>query len=668
MAIASSDTVSETYCVRDIKRIWPNAFCTSGGTFYFGYIDTDDHAVVHSSADNGMTWSLMWDFGIRTGITVTTSLSGDIVATYWDSQIRVAVNGAEVSLGSLALTGTDPSILLAVCYYPLLIIGSTNDGDRTSTTTVRVDSNPSWGVDLGGTGGLGGTTAWWEGVDCVLGYSSDGQYVGITIFAASTDVSQSWIAAYYVPIAGGDAIRVGFLFGNGSIVGPTDPTGVWPGLYEGQAKCGWRSFPNFEGVGTGYSHFNIGPGYLSMAAFYSPGLNNDATIIGPSVRADRGMLGVHQAAFCCRMDGQLTFAFRDSTGLIGSTVLTDDLDVVDSNRLSAPYSRSRAYGTLPGLSTALMWGEANQTGGHLTFFVLTSEIPASSGPSIITSGGRSGVIESGANMNLVRIADKAVNTNRRASNVQLRSKVTTTTITTARPTGVALGTIREDGGASRYDLSTLVAALTGSSGLVDNPNNSPGCSPVLRALLEQSGVPFSVTREVFNDGDPNAHAGGNALDIAGPDTALASNSASEGNSQAMSVLCDLLATVPSLFATVIHYDPVTGHSLFIWDGKITTVNQFGGVDAQVVQDSINSIHISSSKTRLLNGLQDPAVQATLGAAPPVTDPATGLPTGRDTPDPFNADSFVYIAADNFSDGSGNPLNAGNAQIHGADFW
>lgn len=694
MAVVTSEHITKTECVGDIRRITANGFTEAGGALYLAYINMDNHAVVWTSNDNGQSWSELWDFGVRVGITIMHTLSADVCVTYWDSQVYVAYNGSEISRGSVTSTGYPVQILNAVTVYPLLIITTTSDGYYSGTQTVRVDVTPTFGPDQIGSytnNGIGG------GADSVFGYSKDGHSVCLTAYIApSIDYANS-TTAWYLPLTGTGAVAVARNYGGGGDLSTYtgDANTAWSGVNEySNARCGYRSFGDFEGVGVGYSYLNIGPGLESSGAFYSPGLTANGSfvyvlytgggglpagssssgynIIGPSVRADRGLRGVHNASFCCRVDGVLTFAFVDTNGLIGSTIPTIDLDLIDADGRHIPYSRARSYGTLPGVITPYLWGKANQSQSDFAFYVLVSDVPPPNNTIIISNGAGGQYVETGVNMRVMRIGDAIVHSERRGGNVQLRSSVPQVAVTTRKPTGASLGTIREDGGESGYDVTAMLDYLGTNTGndAVPNPNRSAGVSPVLRALLTQSGIPFSIVREVYNDGDPNGHQGGNALDIAGADTSLAvsQQTASEAQSAAMQALCNLLAQVPQLFSSVIHYDPEGGNSLFIWDGQLVTAKTYGGTSSQAVLGAVDNIHIASSKSRLLAALKNADVLTALGATPAQATDSSAYVKGRAQTDPFTRDNYVYTANDNYGLDGTVPLNAGNASIHGADFW
>lgn len=192
-----------------------------------------------------------------------------------------------------------------------------------------------------------------------------------------------------------------------------------------------------------------------------------------------------------------------------------------------------------------------------------------------------------------------------------------------------LGPIRTKDALPAYDLDRLVRGCTDPNSL-PNPNRSKGCSPVLRELFYESGIPFSIIRETANDGENYGHQGGNALDICGPDMPdVLSQILTDVQNQEMVYILDLLRAVPELFATAVHVDlDNASNSVFIYNGSLTTIAKFGGATGSAVRDYVQKIHISSSPQRLLSALNKERVQAALGivAIAPGSAPGSGLTT------------------------------------------
>jgi hypothetical protein len=137
----------------------------------------------------------------------------------------------------------------------------------------------------------------------------------------------------------------------------------------------------------------------------------------------------------------------------------------------------------------------------------------------------------------------------------------------------------------------------------------------------------------------------------------------------MAEITAFLRAVPSLFASVIHYDPITpSNSLFIWDGQLTTAGQFGGLSAQIVKDSISNIHISSSRSRLLANLKTPVIQAALGTGPGFTDITTGAATAAAIPDLFGNDRYVYVNDDGYIGSAVEGLAVKKEPAQIVNFW
>lgn len=167
----------------------------------------------------------------------------------------------------------------------------------------------------------------------------------------------------------------------------------------------------------------------------------------------------------------------------------------------------------------------------------------------------------------------------------------------------AMGDVRTDKVLANYDVDYLLRGATGQP--IANPANSPGCTPILRAIIDQTGMPYGIGRELSNDGESYGHQGGNAIDVI-----AASTSTDEHG--ALAALCVLLQQVPELFATVIHYDPdYPANDLYIHDGQVTDNSAFGGTNSITVTEALGRIHISSSLGRLTSALTRPTVQAVL---------------------------------------------------------
>lgn len=615
--------VTFTAALTDVKSVMLHAFASTGGVHYFGYVNSAGHGVVYKSLDDGATWALVSDYGTASFVAVTVARDNDIVVTV------STTGGTSVYKGwSLQRTAVVAQYG-AVTFWPI-------------TFTIASGSASSTAGDSS-QGALTGTNlAAIYPVYAVLGYGvNNGEY--LTVSASNFDSALGYGGVGPTKLANFH-------------VGPSDPKNPnspmvaqfdttlygqqWPGLVSA-SYSGFVSSNDFSGTGTG----GTGSGYsltYSLANTRGTYFTGYPTTASTYV-ADRGLVGPHKAAFSCTVDGTLVSFLIDKNGLYGSTIDAGELQSVDSSGAVSPFDKAKIYGNTQDTWSTLCFG-AGQQSGSFTVFTLTNNSNETS-------------------HTLYRLHDSDPLTRNHAANTQLLSQVTTVTsgstgetvdpfaLTTASN---SLGPVRVTGTAAKFGVDLLVQACT-QDGVLPNPSQSPGCSTILRELMNQSGVPYSIVRELANDGDPNGHQGGNALDLAGPSTStvLTGASVNDGAYQEMAVICAFLRAVPSLFATVIHYDPITpSNSLYIWDGRLTTAAQFGGVTAQVVKDSISNIHISSSRSRLLAALQSPTGQAALGFGPAVTDPTTRAVTTKTVPDPFGTDRYVYVNNDGYF---GNPV-------------
>jgi hypothetical protein len=625
--MAIINTVSYTAVITDIKSSTLNAFAQLGGTFYFGYVNVSNHAVVYSSSDNGASWGLAWDFGTATSVNVTASLDGHVVSTVTNlavTQTAVYREGTQVLLTSFASSAG------AVTLWPaILFLGG----------AFSVGSGKIGFADGGG--GLDSTnSAACAPMSAVLGYGAtagDYNVVAATFF----DPGVGW---------GGNSASIfnnltaGFTFTQTRVPN-------WVGLNSG-SYSGYLLYNNFAGVGTGGGHSFSTSVNNTRGVFYSgyPG--------GAAYVADRGMAPTHRTAFTCQVDGTQVCFFIDRYGLFGATVNDGVLTAIDASGTLSPFDKAKIYGNTPADTwSPYMYGAASQSGA-LTVFTVTENVASP--------------------QSMYRLSDTDPLSRPHAKNTQLLSQLTTVRTLSGglvdpfaiTPTSNALGQVRLDGTLPKYGTDLLIQACT-EDGVVLNPNHSPGCSPVLRELMTQSGVPYSVVREMANDGDPNGHEGGNAIDVAGPSTStvLVGASVSDAAYQEMAEITAFLRAVPSLFASVIHYDPITpSNSLFIWDGQLTTAGQFGGLSAQIVKDSISNIHISSSRSRLLANLKTPVIQAALGTGPGFTDITTGAATAAAIPDLFGNDRYVYVNDDGYIGSAVEGLAVKKEPAQIVNFW
>lgn len=620
-------TVSYTAVLTDIKSSTLNAFAYLGSTMYFGYINTSDHAVVYSSGNNGVTWGLAWDFGSASSVNVTASLDGHIVSTVTNigaTQTAVYREGSQVLLTSFAASSSG-----AVTLWPAIIFL----GSDFSAGSGKIGFADGGFLDATNSGACGPVSA-------VLGYGVDaGTYnvVADTFFDSGVGWGQP------------NAVIFGGLTG-GFTFTPT-PQPDWPGL-NSSSYSGFLSYRNFAGVGGGGGH-SFSTSVENTRGVFFAGYPGGSVLV-----ADRGMAAPHRTAFTCLLDGTEVCFFIDRYGLFGSTINNGVLQSVDASGTLSPFDKAKIYGNTSDTWSSHSYGVANQS-GSLTVFTVTANSGAPS-------------------QSLHRLSDPDPLTRSHAKNTQLLSQLTTVRTLSGdlvdpfaiTPTSNALGQVRLAGTIPKYGTDLLIQGCT-EDGVVPNPNHSPGCSPVLRELMTQSGVPYSVVREMANDGDPNGHEGGNAIDVAGPSTStvLAGASVTDSAYQEMAEITGFLRAVPSLFASVIHYDPITPtNSLFIWDGQLTTAGQFGGVNAQIVKDSISNIHISSSRSRLLANLNTAVIRAALGTGPAFTDTTTGADIGAVVPDLFGTDRYVYVNDDGYVGSATEGLAVKKEPAQTVNFW
>lgn len=182
------------------------------------------------------------------------------------------------------------------------------------------------------------------------------------------------------------------------------------------------------------------------------------------------------------------------------------------------------------------------------------------------------------------------------------------------PTTSPLGVSTTNNTLPHFDVQQLQSACANPN-MLPNPNHSEGCSPVLRAIFEMSGLPYAILREVSNDGQEAGHQGGNALDITGPTPPLTGDATavSDVADQEMVELAAFIRSVPELFAVALRVNEENdSESLYILDGKIVTKAEFG---TRLKKDTTNYIHVASSASRLRAALAIPGVQAALGVGP-----------------------------------------------------
>lgn len=140
-----------------------------------------------------------------------------------------------------------------------------------------------------------------------------------------------------------------------------------------------------------------------------------------------------------------------------------------------------------------------------------------------------------------------------------------------------------------FDFAVLRVACMNPN-VLPNPAHSTGCSPLLRELLQQIGLAYQVTREVFDDGNAAGHLGGNALDITSTDLAD---------------LARVFRQVPDLFETCAYQSEYPAESLFILAGTLVDAGALPGL----VDAGGASLHLSSSLPRLLIALHGTAIAA-----------------------------------------------------------
>lgn len=153
---------------------------------------------------------------------------------------------------------------------------------------------------------------------------------------------------------------------------------------------------------------------------------------------------------------------------------------------------------------------------------------------------------------------------------------------------------RADEVPAAFDFDILRLAC--SADVLWNPAHSTGCSPILRELLQQTGLAYKVKREIFDDGNPAVHQGGNALDISSPDLAAVAR---------------LLRVAPQLFDIFAYQSQYPADGLFVVDG---TIVEPAALTAGLIDDTGQTAHMSSSSARLLVALHGAAPAALIAAA------------------------------------------------------
>lgn len=142
--------------------------------------------------------------------------------------------------------------------------------------------------------------------------------------------------------------------------------------------------------------------------------------------------------------------------------------------------------------------------------------------------------------------------------------------------GTALGDVRLDIAPPRFDLRRLADAVkhVPTHGL-SNPNNSPGCSPFLRAFFVMSGLPFGINRELANT-DGGDHRDGNAIDLVAASPTL-------NVEAALGELIDVTRVILAFFTVITHLDT---------DGFNTIA--YGGATTAQSNNAQTNVHVASS--------------------------------------------------------------------------
>lgn len=615
--------VSSEAVFTDVRGMQLNSFAQVGSALYLCYTNMQLVGKVYRSDDAGITWTPAYSYEQTRNLAVTTSSDGSLITTRWDdNNIFVYKDGTQVTSGPNALGSS------SVCFWPYLVLLS--PGNQGSTV---VDVSNGWRAISFATN----TPA----IYSVLGYGDTPASIDV-IAASSFDISTGW--------GGRTAMRIGTGF---------TPYASWPGL-ESASLSGYLSFPDWSGVGTGGTHAVLAdPSTVNLRGTFTP---PHATRLDPVI-CDRGLSGPHLTAFACTVDDVITAFFVDRNTLLGSTVNTNYTSTADSAGDVSNFGQAKVYGNVTDKVGPYSYGAPTQTGALTTFFVSYIDVFNTTANNPLYP------------MTVHRFTDPTPLVRPHAANTQLLSQVTVVDRQTqsADPTETALrsrslGVIRATPVTADYDLNVLRQGCTDKYTLV-NPNSSPGCTPVLREFLTQSGLAYSLLREVARDGDPHSHQGGNAIDVAGPSTTsfTTGGSLSAAAATEIGTLVRLLRQVPQLFACVVHYDPTTPQRcLYVWDGKVVTVDTFGGAASPLVQASITNVHISSSMGRLLRGLSDPRTAAALGVSDTYTDDS-GNVTAPVVVDPFSADRYVYVNDDAYYGNTTEGI-AANESGHAVHWW
>jgi hypothetical protein len=148
---------------------------------------------------------------------------------------------------------------------------------------------------------------------------------------------------------------------------------------------------------------------------------------------------------------------------------------------------------------------------------------------------------------------------------------------------IVLGDSRVLPGLPAYNLKALINEAKAVESTW-NPSGSHGASPVIRLLLDQSGLVYSITGEIYNDGQIAGHQGGNALDVAGP---------------SIHAVGDMLKRFAPLFSCVAYSSTTAGATVFVWNGAVTDPATITGATA-FLAGTTDHIHVASSRSRMIS--------------------------------------------------------------------
>lgn len=605
--------------------------------YYLGqfltYIDTNDRVRVMKSLDDGITWTPLGDGYVNnagpgspitgSGCLMTCAQTfNQVTVMTWDSaggaaEWKYVGNGNWVPYSESGMSGfTSVSRALNIDGQSYYMQGNGIFGPQfrytasLSSTPFTYLGNTFFSILWGDAAAAGGGSASGHEIIQLL---APAIAVVTTSFDPSLGESGEQVAqiqTYYTPP---NPTHIPPLSGNTTVNFLGSLTDNWVG-YGDQSHFyeGILSYPgSVGGVSSGTHQFLVGhsgTNYGNHAVFSSDG-TSDVQI------ADRGLRHPHQIALSCQIDGTPFCFFVDASSQFGSTYAGSSSLQPDSAGVSSTFGRAKSYGTGPIMTQG--WTAPIQS-GSLSVVLLGTGTPGT----------------------LYTMHDPKPTDQNLPTNVFLLSEVTDDEI--YRPSSSKTKI-------AKYDINLLRQACADTS-TIPNPDNSPGSSPILRELLEMSGLTYSVVREMANDGQASGHQGGNAVDITGDFNALTK----------------WAYAFAGLFAAAMWVNPDPNQeSLYIWDGAIADLSVFpAGFETGLTA----KMHLATSIGRLSRAFSDPFILAAMGVGPAQVT-GTGAVVGQFDLGLFG-DRYVYVNPDRLLSANTIPGtkvdNDPNAQR--VDFW